>query len=82
MSSLTIASAGTDPGDVVGTLTVETQRALVLVNAQDYGSEQLGPIIISARGEFYGLTGLSDRTVIGYSNSTDLNEIRVAQARA
>lgn len=77
---LALRSAEKAPGEVIGELSVETQQATVLANIQNYGSKQLGPTILSARGEFYGLTGLADRTYVGYSNSTDWKEIHVLQA--
>lgn len=78
--SLSAASgADTRPGDVIGTMTVATRRFAVLANMQNFGSRALGRWIGSVRVEAYGLTGLSDRTYVGYSNSTDWNEVRVAQ---
>lgn len=78
--TLSLSPAQTKPGEVIGTLTVETKRLQVLANIQNFGSPQLGPWVASIRGEAYGLTGLADRTYFGYSNSIDWDEIRVAQA--
>ncbi|MET0308993.1 MAG: ShlB/FhaC/HecB family hemolysin secretion/activation protein [Sphingomonas sp.] len=78
--ALRAAGPGSNAGDVIGELSVETQQMQVLANAQNFGSSQLGPIIVSARAEAYGLTGLADRTYFAYSNSTDWNEIHVVQA--
>lgn len=76
---LALSAAGTAPGEVIGSLTVETRRAQVLFNVQNFGSRQLGPTIVSLRGEAYGVTGLADRSFFAYSNSLDWKEIRVAQ---
>ena len=76
---LSLRSAGTRPGEVIGELSVETSRSQVLAKVQNYGSVQLGPVIASVQADAYGLTGLSDRTSIAYSNSTDFDEIRVLQ---
>lgn len=78
--TLALSPAGTKPGEVIGTLTVDTRRLLVLANVQNFGSPQLGPWVASVRAEAYGLTGLADRTYFSYSNSIDWDEIRVAQA--
>lgn len=78
--ALALSPAGTKPGEVIGTLTVDTRRLLVLANVQNFGSPQLGPWVASIRSEAYGLTGLADRTYFSYSNSIDWDEIRVAQA--
>lgn len=77
---LSLSSANAAPGEVIGTLTVETRRFALLANVQDYGSPQLGRWIGSLRGEAYGLTGMADRTYLAYSNSFDWKEVRVLQA--
>ncbi|TFI58724.1 ShlB/FhaC/HecB family hemolysin secretion/activation protein [Sphingomonas parva] len=77
--ALRAAGQGARPGDVIGELSVETQRAQVLANVQNFGSRQLGEWIASVRGEMYGITGLADRTFLAYSNSIDWEEIRVLQ---
>lgn len=77
--SITPARTGI-PGDVIGVLSVQTRRFQALANVQNYGSPQLGRWVASVRAEAYGLTGMSDRTVLTYSNSIDFEEIRVFQA--
>lgn len=77
---LSLSSANGAPGDVIGTLGVETQRFALMANVQNYGSKQLGRWIGSIRGEAYGLTGLADRTWLAYSNALDWKEVRVLQA--
>ena len=77
---LSLSSANAAPGEVIGTLTVETRRFALLANVQDYGSPQLGRWIGSLRGEAYGLTGMADRSYLAYSNSFDWKEVRVLQA--
>lgn len=76
---LSLRPAGTAPGDVIGDLTVQTNAAAVLFNGQNTGSKQLGREIASVRSEFYGLTGLADRTVLTLSNSLQFKESRVVQ---
>jgi hemolysin activation/secretion protein len=77
--SITPARTGV-PGDVIGVLNVETRRFQALANIQNFGSRQLGRWVASARVEAYGITGMADRTVLTFSNSIDVDEIRVLQA--
>lgn len=76
---LALSPARTAPGEVIGTLTVRAQRAQVLANVQNLGSQSLGPWIASLHGEVYGLTGLADRTAITVSNSLETRELSVVQ---
>lgn len=78
--NLTLASANAAPGDVIGTLGVTAKRFSLMANVQNYGSRQLGRWIGSVRGEVYGLTGMADRTYLGFSNAFDWKEVRVFQA--
>ncbi|RVT89701.1 ShlB/FhaC/HecB family hemolysin secretion/activation protein [Sphingomonas crocodyli] len=77
---LTLRPAGTEPGAVIGDLTIAARRATVLANVQNYGSHQLGRITMYGRTDLYGLTGLSDVTSIGGQVTGDLQEQRVLQA--
>lgn len=77
--NLALRSAGTAPGELAGDLNVEAASVVVLANVQNPGSRQLGREIATVRGEFYGLTGLSDLTYVSLSNSFDFDEQRVGQ---
>lgn len=77
---LTLAPAGTTPGELIGELTVLYQPYRLLGNANNYGSRQLGRETAYARGEFYGLTGASDLTYIAASTTVDFDEQQVVQA--
>ena len=76
---LSLRSAGTAPGAVIGDLTISTVPYKVLVNVQNYGSRQVGPETIYARAEFYGLTKHADVTYLGVSSTLDGREQRVVQ---
>jgi hemolysin activation/secretion protein len=76
---LTLKPAGTAPGDVIGDLIVSTESMMALVNFQNAGSLQLGREVLSARAEYYGLTGLADRTSITYSNTVQFKEAHILQ---
>lgn len=78
--ALSLRSAGTTPGEVIGDLAVRYSPFTIVGNVQNYGSLQIGRTIGTIRAEFNGLTGQSDRTFIGVSASEDGEEQRVLQA--
>lgn len=76
---LTLRPAGTAPGDVVGDVTVERTRGYADLNIQNGGSNELGPIGVLGRVQFYGLGGRADRTTLGVFTSADGKEERTVQ---
>ncbi len=66
-------------GEVVGEIAIERVRGAVFVNAQNYGSTQIGRYSGLVRGELYGLTGLADRTFLGAFTTGDFKEQQVVQ---
>ena len=66
-------------GELVGEIAVERTRGAVFVNAQNYGSTQIGRYSGLVRGELYGLTGLADRTFLGVFSTSDFKEQQVVQ---
>ncbi len=66
-------------GEVVGEIAVERTLGAVYVNAQNYGSTQIGRYSGLLRGEVYGLTGLADRTYVGVFSTGDFKEQQVVQ---
>ena len=76
---LTLRPAGTEPGDVIGDVTVQRNAAYVDVNVQNYGSRELGRWGGLLRGQFYGLTGLGDRTTLAYFTTSDFKEQQTLQ---
>ena len=77
---LVLRSAGTKPGEVIGDMTVEATPLQVIVNVQNAGSRQLGRELGTIRADYFGLTGLSDRTFLALSNSAQFREQHVIQA--
>lgn len=77
---LTLRSAGTVPGEVVGDVTVERIPAVVDFTVQNLGSRALGRWGGLLRAEFYGLTGLGDRTSIALFSTADWDEQHTLQA--
>ena len=76
---LTLRPAGTEPGEVIGDVTVQRNAAYVDLNVQNYGSRELGRWGGLLRGQFYGLTGLGDRTTLAYFTTSDFREQRTVQ---
>ena len=76
---LTLRPAGTVPGEVIGDVTVERTRVYADLNIQNGGSNELGPLGILGRAQFYGLTGLSDRTTVGLFSTADGREEKTVQ---
>lgn len=77
---LTLRPAGSAPGDVIGDVTVQHQAAYADFNIQDGGSHDLGPWGGVVRGQFYGLTGLGDRTSLAFFSTSDFHEQQTIQA--
>lgn len=76
---LSLRSAGTTPGAVIGDLTLTTVPYNVMVNAQNYGSREVGPEAVYVRGEVYGLTGHGDVSYLGLSSTIDPQEQQIIQ---
>lgn len=77
--ALALRPAGGAQGAVIGELTISTRRFALFANAQNYNSKLLGRETVYARGEIYGLTGLSDLTYFGASTTTDFREQIIVQ---
>ena len=76
---LTLRPAGTAPGEVVGDVTVQRTPAYVDFNVQNGGSDALGPWGGLLRAEFFGLTGLGDRTQLSFFSTPDFHEQQTVQ---
>ncbi len=76
---LTLHPAGTTPGQVIGDVTVQRTPVYVDANVQNSGSRALGRWGGLVRGQFYGLTGLGDRTTITAFTTSDLKEQQTVQ---
>jgi hemolysin activation/secretion protein len=70
---------GGQPGDVIGEIAVSHQLYSVDFNLQDYGSRGVGRVGGLLRAQFYGLTGMGDRTTIGVFSTPDFREQQVVQ---
>jgi hemolysin activation/secretion protein len=76
---MALRSAGTERGEVIGEVTVVRTPALVDVNVQNYGSREVGRWGALARGQFFGLTGLGDRTTLAFFTTADFDEQQTVQ---
>ena len=77
---LTLRPAGDGvPGDVVGDVTVQRLPAYADFVVQNGGSHALGPWGGLARAQFFGLTGLGDRTSVSFYSTADLHEQQTIQ---
>ena len=76
---MALRGAGTGPGQVIGELQVSYTPFSIVANAQNSGSRAIGRESGTIRAEYYGLTGLSDRTFVGLSSTFDFREQQVVQ---
>jgi hemolysin activation/secretion protein len=76
---LALRPAGTVAGEVVGEVTVVGSPAQLDLNLQNYGSRGVGREGALLRGQLFGLTGLGDRTVVGFYSTADLEEQQTLQ---
>jgi hemolysin activation/secretion protein len=70
---------GGQPGDVVGEISVVRQKYGVDFNLQNLGSQGVGRFGGLLRAQFYGLTGMGDRTSVSLFSTSDLEEQQVVQ---
>ena len=76
---LALASAGQARGEVIGEVTVRRILALVDLTVQNYGSRELGRWGGLLRAQFFGLTGLGDRTSLAFFATPDFDEQQTLQ---
>ncbi len=68
------------PGEVVGEVTVVRHTIDADFNVQNYSSRELGRFGGLLRVQFYGLTGLGDRTSVSFFSSPEVRQQKVVQA--
>jgi hemolysin activation/secretion protein len=76
---LALRSAGAGRGEVIGEVTVVRTPALVDFTVQNLGSSELGRWGGLLRGQFFGLTGLGDRTTVALFSTPDFHEQQTIQ---
>ncbi|NNM76166.1 ShlB/FhaC/HecB family hemolysin secretion/activation protein [Sphingomonas sp. ID1715] len=76
---LTLRPAGTGPGEVVGDVTVTRTPYVIDLNVQNLAGRDTGPWGAQLRAQFFGLTGLGDRTSIAFYSTADFEEQQILQ---
>jgi hemolysin activation/secretion protein len=76
---LTLRPAGTEPGEVIGDVTVQRLPGYADFNVQNGGSRELGRWGGLLRGQLFGLTGLADRTTLAAFTTADFKEQQTLQ---
>lgn len=76
---LSLRSAGAERGEVVGEVAILRTPGQIDFNVQNFGSRDLGRWGGLLRGQFYGLTGLGDRTTIALFSTADFEEQQTLQ---
>ncbi|WOK36557.1 ShlB/FhaC/HecB family hemolysin secretion/activation protein [Sphingomonas sp. C3-2] len=76
---MTLRPAGTVPGEVIGEVTVNYTPVEIDANFQNMGSRDVGRFGGQARVQLNGLTGMGDRTTIGFFSTSDFKEQQVLQ---
>lgn len=76
---LSLRSAEAGRGEVIGEVAVIRMPGRVDFNAQNFGSKDLGRWGGLLRGEFYGLTGLGDRTTLAAFSTAEFQEQQTLQ---
>jgi len=76
---LSLRSAEAGPGEVIGEVAILRTPGQIDFNIQNFGSKDLGRWGGLLRGQFYGLTGLGDRTTIALFSTADFDEQQTLQ---
>ncbi len=76
---LVLRPAGTAEGEVIGEVFVVRTAAVVDLAVQNYGSRDLGRWGALVRGQYFGLTGLGDRTSLAFYTTADFEEQQTIQ---
>jgi len=76
---LSLRSANAGRGEVIGEVAVVRSPGRIDFNVQNLGSRELGRWGGLVRGEFYGLTGLGDRTSAAFFSTSDFEEQQTLQ---
>lgn len=71
---LSLAPGAGAAGDVVGNLTVDFEPYSALINARNYNGREIGRETVFGLFEYYGITGLADRTFVAGQTTFDLEE--------
>lgn len=76
---LTLRPAGTGPGELIGDVTVLKRPFEVDFNVQNLAAQETGNFGGQLRAQFFGLTGLGDRTTVSLYSTADFQEQQILQ---
>jgi hemolysin activation/secretion protein len=76
---LTLRPAGTGPGELVGDVTVVRTPNVVDLNVQNLAGRDTGIWGGQLRAQFFGLTGMGDRTSVALYTTADFEEQQILQ---
>jgi hemolysin activation/secretion protein len=76
---LTLRPAGTGPGELVGDVVVVRTPFVLDLNVQNLAGRDTGIWGGQLRAQFFGLTGLGDRTSIAFYSTADFDEQQILQ---
>ena len=76
---LTLKSAGTGPGELIGEVAVLRRRYSIDVTVQNLAAQETGRWGAQLRGQLYGLTGLGDVTSVAFYSTFDFKEQKILQ---
>ena len=76
---LTLKPAGTEPGELIGEVTVLRQPYTVDATIQNYAASATGPWGGQIRAQAFGLTGLGDATTLSFYSTSDFEEQQILQ---
>ena len=77
---LTLRPAGTEPGALIGEVTVLRQPFVADFSLQNLASAATGRWGGQVRAQAFGLTGMGDATTLSYYSTSDFREQRIVQA--
>ncbi|WP_338465707.1 ShlB/FhaC/HecB family hemolysin secretion/activation protein [Novosphingobium sp. ZN18A2] len=76
---LTLKPAGTDPGDLIGEVSVLRRPYVVDLTVQDLAAKATGRWGGQIRAQAFGLTGMGDVTTVSYYATSDFKEQHILQ---
>ncbi|WP_156681143.1 ShlB/FhaC/HecB family hemolysin secretion/activation protein [Sphingomonas profundi] len=76
---LALRPTGNAPGELIGDVTVVRTPFEADLNVQNYAARDTGRFGGQLRGQFYGLTGLGDRTTVALYSTADFKEQQILQ---
>jgi hemolysin activation/secretion protein len=76
---LTLRPAGTGPGELIGDVVVVRTPFTVDLNVQNLAGRDTGIWGGQVRAQFFGLTGMGDRTSIAFYSTADFEEQQILQ---